>query len=298
MSSTSNHTLKRRKFLKKYPKRSNRQSCEFPSQELLSRALRIGGANKITIEAASELKCAVCSETNPPKRHLLAKLADAYTEFNQGVGADLFVPADSDEQVFEFLFIVNLPTRLNICFPVQSKRPDNVLSVLEMVWINWAGPMRHLISDMGGEFEGELGVCMEAHGIRQYFTASEAPWQNGLVERNGGIWKAAARKVIKDVGARGFVDMRRIASMVNWATNARVNSSGYSPAQWVIGRGYKLPWSLLDEKKNGERASLELPDHSPEFGRRMSWLWAARRAFENTDTSHRLRRALLAWCSS
>ena len=154
--------------------------------------------------------------------------------------------------------------------------------------------MNHLISDMGGELEGELGDFMEARGIRQYFTASEAPWQNGLVERNGGIWKAAARKPIKDVGARVFVEMRRLASMVNWAKNARINSSGYLRAQWVIGRGYKLPWSLLDEKQSGELASLELPDHSPEFGRRMSWLWAARRAFETTDTSHRLRCALLA----
>ena len=158
---------------------------------------------------------------------------------------------------------------------MPSKRLDDVLSVHEMVWINWAGPMSHLTSDMGGEFEGELGESMEAHGIRQYFTASEAAWQNGLVRRNGGIWKAAARKAIKYVGARGFVDMRRLASMVNWAKNARINSSGYSPAQWVIGRGYKLPWSPLDEKQSGELASLELPDYSPEFGRRLSWLRAA-----------------------
>ena len=45
-----------------------------------------------------------------------------------------------------------------IYFP--SYRPDDVLSVLEVVWINWAGPMSHLISDMGGEFEGELGEFM------------------------------------------------------------------------------------------------------------------------------------------
>ena len=167
-------------------------------------------------------------------------------------------------------------------------------SVLEMVWINWAGPLGHLISDMGGEFAGELGEFTEAHGMRQYFTASEAPWQNGLVEHSGGIWKAAARKAIKDVGARGFVGMRTLASMMNWAKKTRINSSGYSPAQWVIRQRYKLPWPLLDEKQSGELASLELPDHSPEFGRRMSWLWAARRAFENMDTSHRLRRALLA----
>ena len=93
---------------------------------------------------------------------------------------------------------------------VPSKRSDDVLSVLEMVWVNCAGPMNHLISDMGVEFEGELGEFMEAHGIRQYFTASEAPWQNRLVERNCGIGKVAARKAIKDVGVRGFVEIRRL----------------------------------------------------------------------------------------
>ena len=196
--------------------------------------------------------------------------------------------------MFEFLITVDLARRFNICFPVPSKRPDDVLSVLEMVWINWAGPMSHLISDMGSEFEGELGEFKEAHCIRQYFTAAEATWQNGPVERYGGIWKVAARKTIKDVGARGSVEIRRLASVVNWAKNARIDSSGYSPAQWVIGRGYNLPWSLLDEKQGGELASLELPDHSPEFRRRLSWLWAARRVFETVDASHRVRRALLA----
>ena len=92
----------------------------------------------------------------------------------------------------------------------------------------------------------------------------------------------------KDVGARGFVEMRRLASMLDWAKNARINSSG------VIGRGCNLPWSLLDEKQSGELASLVFLDQSPEFGRRMSWLWAARRALETMDTRHRVRRAFLA----
>ena len=125
-----------------------------PSKELLCRALRIGGANKVAIRAATELKCDVCSESKPAKSHLPAKLADTYTEFNQGVGVDLFMLADSDEQVFEFLNIVHLVVRFNICFPVPSKRPDDVLSALEMVWTNWAGPMSHLTSYVGGEFEG------------------------------------------------------------------------------------------------------------------------------------------------
>ena len=142
------------------------KNLEHTSKELLRRALRNGGANRIAIRAVSQLNCDACSENKPPKSHLPSKLADTYTEFNQGVGVDLFVLADSDEQVCKFLNIVDLATRFNICFPVPSKGPDDVLSALEMVWISWAGPTNHLISDMGGEFEGELGEFMEAHGIR------------------------------------------------------------------------------------------------------------------------------------
>ena len=111
------------------------KNLKHPSKELLCRALRIYGANKIAIRAASEFKCDACSENKPPKSHLLAKLRDTCTDFNQGVGVDLFVLADSDDQVFEFLNIVDLATRFNICFPVPSKRLDDVLSALEMVWI-------------------------------------------------------------------------------------------------------------------------------------------------------------------
>ena len=78
--------------------------------------------------------------------------------------------------------------------------------------------------------------------------------------------------------------------MVTLAKNARINSL----AQWAIGRGYKLSRSLLDNKQSGELTSLQLPDHSPDIGRRMSRFWAASCAFETMVTGHRLRRALKA----
>ena len=129
-SSTRNHTLKAKvpeEILNAVRLAIMRvhKNLVHPSKELLCRALRIGGANKIAISAATELKCDVCSENKPPKSHC--------TEFIQGVGVDLLVLADSDEQMFEFLNIVDLATRSNICFPVPSKRPDDVLSVLEVV---------------------------------------------------------------------------------------------------------------------------------------------------------------------
>ena len=119
-----------------------------PSKELLCRALRIGGASRVVLRSASERKCDVCMENKLPESHLPAKLADTYTEFNQGGGVDLFVLPGSDEQVLEFLKQCRSRNGFTICCPVPPKRPDDVLSVLEMVCINWAGPMHNLISDM------------------------------------------------------------------------------------------------------------------------------------------------------
>ena len=159
--------------------------------------------------------------------------------------------ADSDEQVFEFLNIVDIATRSNICFPVPSKRPDDVLSVLEMVWINWAGPMCHLISDTGGEFEGEL------------VTASEAPWQESGCHKGN--------KRCRSTRFRGNAKTRLHCELGKECSNQLV---------WTLAcpKGHlsrtQVALVALDEKQSGELASLELPDHSPEFGRRMSCLWA------------------------
>ena len=98
--------------------------------------------------------------------------------------------------------------------------------------------MNHLISDMGREFEGELGECMDAHGIRRYFTGSKTRIHGELGEE----------------------------------------------------RPHQLLW-ILTCSMGSLVASLELPDHPPEFGRRMSWLWAARRAFETMGV-------VVDWCSS
>ena len=207
--------LKRRKFPEEIPYAvrlaimSIRKNLGHPSKELLCCALRIGGANKIEIRAASEHKCDVCAENKPPEKSFAFEARrHTHTEFNQGVGVDLFVLADSNDKVFEFLNIVHLATRFNICFPC---RPE-------------------------GQIYGSSWHSTIFHCIR-------SSWQNGLVQRNGGISKAAARKTIKDVGARGFVEMRRLASMVNWAKNARINSSDIrqpnrSPFETrVVGRG-------------------------------------------------------------
>ena len=83
--------------------------------------------------------------------------------------------------------------------------------------------MSQLISDMGGDFDGELvspwKPMASANKSRHSVTERNC-------ERNGKIGKAAARKA-----------MRKIS----WKCEGSLNSSGDSLAQWVIGRGCKLP---------------------------------------------------------
>ena len=59
-----------------------------------------------------------------------------------------------------------------------------------------------------------------------------------------------------------------------------------------------MPWTMIDSSESSKLASLESAKVSPDFQKRMSWLWAARRSFELLDSSHRLRRSLLAGARS
>ena len=90
------------------------------------------------VRAASLLKCDVCFE------HDLHNVTCQETPRgrgrnstnDQGVGVDLFVLADFSEELFEFFNIVDPATRITICLLMPSKRPDDVLSVFQMVSMN------------------------------------------------------------------------------------------------------------------------------------------------------------------
>ena len=162
---------------------------------------------------------------------------------------------------------------------------------LERAWMDWAGPPLKLNCDMGGEFNREFGDTLEAMGVEHLYAGVQAPWQNGICERHGGAWKLAFRHVVKANQVQGLLAVKRATVMVNWAKNSRVNASGYSPSQWVLGRGMRLPWSLLD--RAGQLAEQQKALDHPDFSQRLGMLTAARRAFEVLDTSQKLRKAWL-----
>ena len=64
-----------------------------------------------------------------------------------------------------------------------------------------------------------------------------------------------------------------LCSALNWAVNGAINESGYSPSQWVLGRGIKLPYSLLD---SASRLSLhKRVNADPQFSERVAHVRSA-----------------------
>ena len=157
----------------------------------------------------------------------------------------------------KFLNRVDFAQRFAVCF---FFRVGGVSAVFEMAWISWAGPMSHLMSDTVDDFEDEMCDSRDA---------AEAPWQKGVVARNGGIRKAAARKLIDCVVVNGFVEMSMLATMVTCANEAQINASGCSLSQWVVSQGHGLP-VLAGKKHCGEKDSVE---GSPSFGRLRTKNW-------------------------
>ena len=141
--------------------------------------------------------------------------------------------------------------------------------------MGWAGPPRASIADLGGEFEREFRSELESMGTELVATAALSPTQNSVCERHGGEWKYIARAIIDeyqlDFTVPGIVEW--LCTVVNWAKNSKIGPSGFSPAQWVLGRGYRLPYSLLS---NHSRLSLHQRARDDQtFQQRLGMLAAA-----------------------
>ena len=65
----------------------------------------------------------------------------------------------------------------------------------------------------------------------------------------------------------------------NRARNNRVGKGGFSPTQWVLGRGYRTPWSLTDQSDN-LAAHCTMLDHSSPYYLRLQMLHDAEKGGE------------------
>ena len=106
---------------------------------------------------------------------------------------------------------------------LDDKLSKSVIRFLQMRWIAAFGPPRTLVYDQGREFVSwEMEEFASSHSIHLHHIAVQAPWQNGVAERSGGILKTSVA-----------------------AYNGDVNESGSSPYQATIGRQPRMLCDVL-----------------------------------------------------
>jgi hypothetical protein len=168
----------------------------------LARALMICGAPAEAIEASKRLKCDVCLEVGKTKTHRPATLPRARA-FGDRVHTDLIDVYDCVDTKHWALNIVDAASGFQVVVFLEKTDTESIIEAFERTWCIWAGSPALIIADMGPQFTSdEFSTWCEAVGSTLYHIVVEAPWQNGIAERNGGAFKAIARAVVKQHGAQ------------------------------------------------------------------------------------------------
>ena len=217
-----------------------------PSPAGLQMLLRAAHASERVMKLAKGLERETCAEVSRPKSHHVTKLRRA-TEFNQQLCVDTFEQEVRDQRV-HFLNIVDEATGFQMCVPLwKGMQAKFVRNAYRKNWKRWAGAPIRLFSDGGKEFAGEFEHGLTLDGTYGDTSAAYSPWQNGLVEKRGDIWKTAYAKAQVEVRPRNKQEVQELIGQVNNAVNSMTRKDRYSPNQHVFGRDVRVPGMLCSD---------------------------------------------------
>eukprot|EP00972_Heterocapsa_arctica_P022906 3369747-Heterocapsa_arctica.AAC.1 len=122
--------------------------------------------------------------------------------------------------------------------------------------------------------------------------APEAHWQAGRAERKIGFLKEMSQTVFDDQQVLGADAVRVSCHAMANACNALVGNHGFSPNQWVLGAGRRLPASLADT--DADPAVVSRVTEGSYFWKRLQLEQVCSEAFHRAANSSALRRVVLA----
>ena len=262
------------------------------------RALRISKASEVALKACRLFRCSSCPRLLEPKIPRPSRLPQV-DEFNVVVGLDVFSEKDASGGEWTWLNVVDEGTGFQVCTLLgetfRNPTSQEVLQAFEVGWRNWAGmPERGLVLDRAKYFLGTLAARMSEEGCVVDFASKASPWQIAYVERAGGTWKTTFRRLVWAEQVSGREDVLVATGAINAARNNLARRSGFSPAQWVLGRSVRLPADLTDEaeiSRIGAQSMAATP--TTKFFRKTQLRMSAREAFVRTANDAALRRAEL-----
>ena len=263
------------------------------SNKRLARALTIAGAPAEVIKAARTLKCSICDERRPPKARRPASLPTPKDVSDQ-VHVDMLELNDLNDQRYYVIHCIDHASRFQLAEALPNKSTDAVINFLKTRWFPIFGPPRVMVADQGREFVSwQFEELCAQNSILLWHCAVQAPWQNGVCERGGGVLKAIATAVIRSQSVVGMEDMQLAVQEAVTAYNHDVNDAGVSPAQAALGKQPRLQGDVLGDF--GQRlAEHGLVDSKPGLARQIAMREVARVAMARLHFSRSLRKALLS----
>ena len=263
------------------------------SNRRLARALVVAGAPPEVVKAARFLKCSVCAERKGPKARRPTSLPVPKDTSDQ-VHIDIFEAEDVNGVRFYVGHCIDQATRFQMAEVLPNKSSESVINFLKTRWFPIFGPPRVLVADQGREFVSwNFEELCAQHSILLWHCAVQAPWQNGVCERGGGVLKAILGALVKSQSVVGGEDLQVALQEAVTAYNNDITDAGVSPAQAALGRQPRLQGDVLGNF--GQRlAEHGLIDSKPSLARQVAMREVARVAMARLHFSRGLRRASLA----
>ena len=267
-----------------------------PSNERLSRALQVQGSRPEVVQAALEIRCAVCSTHAPPKHARPATLKNMI-DFNHKVYLDGISWTNNQGKSFLLFHLLDAGTNYHVAIASPAKTSQDLIQLLNQHWISWAGPPTEMVVDSGTEMNSqEFAEFTQRFNIRTTTTAPEAHWQSGKIERHGAFLQSMLSKVDLEYPITNYENLQQALNQCTHAKNSLSIRHGYAPEVIVFGKHTRLAGSVLsdDSLPSHEQAMQEEAGLSPlNLRQTLAVREAARRAFNVADNSDVLRRALL-----
>eukprot|EP00435_Cladocopium_sp_Y103_P030110 s1767_g7.t1 len=266
------------------------QNLGHPSNADLARHLKLSGANEEAVKAAHSLHCETCARHANPGTRRPAKVFKPL-EFNQEVSVDTLNLQDAGGNKIEVMSILDHATGYHVVTRLSGRKSGDLATDFNNAWSVWAGFPIRMTCDQERGFMNEFADYMEMGGTQVRYTAGQAHWQHGVIERQNFWYRNIWDKVIAHIQPTEE-EINYVLSVVAAAKNNLRRRHGYSPAQWLFGASPRLGDAMVDESaKHYQLEELRSPDE--QWRRRQSIRQAAREAFIQSQADESLKRAVL-----
>ena len=264
-----------------------------PSRESFVRFLRAGRIREEVVRwVIKEFKCEKCESQVVPKAPRPAVVPKCYKP-GVAVGLDLFfIPDLENKKSLPVLNMVDLGTNFQMIELVESKEPKVLWNAFWRTWCRTFGMPQYLSVDEGLEFRGNFTQWCADFGTIMFRAAGRSPWQQGRVERHGGLIKEMITKARETASLESVEELRLLLNECEGSKNRFMNRSGYSPVQRQLGQWPRLPGSLMSDEVLDP--ALQTQDTTDEFDRMLTLRKLAQEAFMKLSCQRAADKALKA----